>query len=97
MWFPGRNVLFPEFSFKRSVVSELDVQADRARPVSQNFLFPEFSFKRSVVSGPKFPVPRVFFKTGTRTNGKKVRDRFQCMRMGMVYIGCDIWMKNYKY
>jgi hypothetical protein len=26
-----------------------------------------------------------------------VRDRFQCMRMGMVYIGCDIWMKNYKY
>jgi hypothetical protein len=37
------------------------------------------------------------YKLGTGTNGKKVRDRFQCMRMGMVYIGCDIWMKNYKY
>ncbi len=62
LWVPGRNFLFPEFSFKRSVVSELGVQADRARPVGRNFLFPEFSFKRSVVSGPEFPVPRVFKK-----------------------------------
>ncbi len=61
LWVPGRNCMFPEFSFKRSVVSELGVQADRARPVGQNFLFPEFSFKKSVVSGPEFLVPRVFF------------------------------------
>jgi len=49
MWFPSRNFLFPKFSFKRYVVSELGVQADRAWPVGQNFLFPEFSFKRSVL------------------------------------------------
>jgi hypothetical protein len=47
------------------MVSELDVQADQARPVlkrlgpvGRNFMFPEFSFKRSVVSGPEFLVPR---------------------------------------
>jgi hypothetical protein len=49
-----------------------------------------------------FPImPHVYYsftyKLGTGTNGKKVRDRFQCMGMGMVYIGCEIWMKNYKY
>jgi hypothetical protein len=71
------------------VVLELDIQVDQARPVGRNFLFPEFSFKKFVVFEAA--------KTGTGTNGKKVRDRFQCMRMGMVYIGCDIWMKNYKY
>ncbi len=49
LWFPNQNFLFPEFSFKRSVVSELDVQADWARPVGRNFMFPEFSFKRSVL------------------------------------------------
>jgi hypothetical protein len=50
--------MFPEFSFKRSVVSELGVEADRAWPVGRNFLFPEFSFKRSVVFEPEFPVSR---------------------------------------
>jgi hypothetical protein len=51
LWFPGRNFLFPEFSFKRSVVSELGVQADRARPVFE-------------AAGPgrlEFPIPKVFF------------------------------------
>ncbi len=82
LWVPGRNCLFPEFSFKRSVVSKLGVQADWARPVGRNFLFPKFSFKRSVIFEAA--------KTGTGTNGKKVRDRFQCMRMGMVYIGWGV-------
>jgi hypothetical protein len=49
LWFPNQNFLFPEFSFKRSVFSELGVQADWARPVGRNFMFPEFSFKRSVL------------------------------------------------
>jgi hypothetical protein len=50
-----------------------------------------------------FPImPHVYYysftyKLGTGTNGKKVRDRFQCMGMGMGYIGCEIWMKKYKY
>jgi hypothetical protein len=45
-----------------------------------------------------YNAPHVYYsfmyKLGTGTNGKKVRDRFQCMGMCMVYIGCDIWMKN---
>jgi len=49
LWFPSGNFLFPKFSFKRSVVSELGVQADRAQLVGWNFLFPEFSFKRYVL------------------------------------------------
>ncbi len=47
LWVPGRNCMFSEFSFKRSVVSKL--------------LVPEFSFKRSMGSEPELPVPRVFF------------------------------------
>jgi hypothetical protein len=78
----GRNFLFSEFSFKIFVVLELGVQADRARPVDQNFLFPKFSFKGFVIFEAA--------KTGTGTNGKKVRDRLQCMRMGMVYIGWGV-------
>jgi hypothetical protein len=49
LWFLGRNFLFPEFSFKRSVVSELSVQVDWAWLVGRNFLFPEFLFKRSML------------------------------------------------
>jgi hypothetical protein len=43
-------------------------------------------------------MPHVYYsfmnKLGTGTNGNKVRDRFQCMGMGVVYSGCDIWMKK---
>jgi len=42
----------------RPSVKELGFHADRARLVP----FSEFSFKRSVISGPKFPVPRIFFQ-----------------------------------
>jgi hypothetical protein len=33
---------------------------------------------------------------GTGTNGKKVGTGSSAWGWGMVYIGCDIWMKNYK-
>jgi hypothetical protein len=54
LWFPGQNFLFLEFSFKRSVVSELGVQADRAGVLSVEVLKPRSLLKLSPQSrGPK--------------------------------------------
>jgi hypothetical protein len=44
--------LFPEFSFKISVVSELGVQANRARSV----------FEAVGPDRSEFPIPKVFFQ-----------------------------------
>ncbi len=54
MWFLGWNFLFPEFSFKRSVVSELGVQANWVSVLSVEVLKPKSLLKLSPQSrGPK--------------------------------------------
>jgi hypothetical protein len=59
LWFLGRNFLFPEFSFKRSVVSELGVQADRVGVLYVEVLKPRSLLKLS----PPVPRAQKLFRT----------------------------------